>query len=557
MPYNDLSDDPNEWSNGKWFNAILAFTNYWQNYGRDPTTGSMIGGFRFHYTPMVYSEKDDRVDYGEIYPAFTKNVFLTGNMESSFSDTILKFTMNLAVGQMTSDVSTGGYQVICTSNDSPLHANYNVITPDGLDFIVPERPPEWMPLSGRLFMGWRGSNNPSLILMPGDVVSYSVASKNFTCEAVWGDIDAGLRIIGPIPDFREMEDDPNFDIDDFDFDDYMADGDIEGIGSWESFVTVTSQSITDEDGNEHNGYKLVVKKDALVDMILVGGGGAGAGGTIKTDYALPLGPYASRYAVIDLNSGGGGGAGKVLPKTLRVSVGDVLDCYVGDGGPVKMYKYSSNTSLSEAIYLYGDGSDGGNTVIEYTPVNGGRVTMEATGGKGGTSIGAGGTQWYSGGNGASSEAPDATEGSTAITGCKGIVGEPGEYIRITKESNDILVGKITTFLSHVYGGAGGGASGLFNVLKSGDTYLEDGASGYTSANEPAFRSIGGKGAGKGINANASDDVMTLKNTYPRYGGGGGSGSCGRPGASKEYAGPGYNKPGDGASGLILMQFIER
>lgn len=565
VPYDDRSYDPADWSNGKWFNEFIRFTNYWQNFGRDITTGSMVGGFRFHFIPKNSSENDDRVDYGELYPILNKNVFLTGNIEADLGSTVLKFTMNLAVGQMTSDVKTTGYQIGLKYSNVSTVATWRFI-PDGIDFVLPSKPPEWTAPEGYMFLQWTVIGGASY--KPGDVIPYNEArdlksddQRNPMIYAEWVQTNAALCMIQNFIDPSTGE--------------YIDDAFGEGlvydtVGSFDDVFRCVNRSKEETyDGSKYTTIEFEALQDITLSLVLVGGGGGGAGGveepeTFEVDTGLGglndfirgigdvLGTAAKGIATaLHLTSGGAGGAGKVETVTVQMYEGDRISCWVGKGGGVRR---NDGWDVSEP-YHFLEGQTGGATFVLYHPRTGGELTYYAPGGLGGSRNGAGGADWQRGGNGGSRTSAQS-HGATAISGQQGIPGDPkGDTDNKGSNINNLTPGLRTYW----HGGGGGGASALRESVKVGNEWLSFGTN-MGDDDKRYYVSVGGNGAGNGNNAPAQ---YTEGGAY--YGGGGGSGcagcsylvSDGGVGISFRWNTVNYQNPTGGANGLLLMKVNKR
>lgn len=537
MPYNDSSSNPWEWSNGKWFKAFMDFTDYWQNYGRDTITGSMVGGFRFRYIPLSHDEDDDRVNFSDLYPEIDKNVFLTGNTEASFSGNLLKFTMNLAIGQMTSDSNTKGYEVLASDPDSDENKTVRLFVPEGVDLEVPQKPTTWTSPEGSMFKSWMGSDGNEYA--PGTKVAFStIANNDFKLEARWafnhGCIILHRDQIYYYPPTLKSMISPNENISD--------DGD----------YTISF-------GNGDYYY---------AECTVIGGGGAGAGGN-EVDELLTKDNEAVtvvlNFLIQDaakelitksyMEAGGAGGAGELVVRNITINPFDKLRCHVGRGG--KILKESNYWSSRYDKYITGENGeqsyishtrDDGETEMQKIPADGGY-------GGSGDSPYNGGAKFCAGGHGDVRNNPiDSTPGTTAATGQKGIPGTNG------KDHDggwQVVAGKQTVW----FGGAGGGAAGLntrFIVKDDEDESIEHVVGG--GNNGDYYVSKGGNGANDGHSANGNSGQD------PAFGGGGGSGCGGCTYKLGEIPIVGtvlipivthYHDPGDGAPGLIVIQLSKR
>lgn len=547
MPYDDLSGNPDDWSNGKWYKSFLDFTNYWQNYGRDTITGSMIGGFRFVYTPKVSAKEDERVEYGELYPVIDKNVFLTGNTNVTFSDTLMKFTMNLAIGQMTTDANSLGYEIRLTPMTGDEEKNEDVIinTPQGIDVMVPDRPLSWKVPKGKMFGYWTGpgTDGGTVRYNPGDFVKYTVAKtyrdekqgKFFTLSAVWVDVEACLMMtLNPSNNYGEKQ----------------------------SHIGDISHIVTEPTYKGDGKYELTFLSDAIVEATVIGGGGGGAGG-----YSWTKKVSASRTSVgwFDsavnetlsfltetmtgsllmkevMTSGGAGGSGYMGVFTISVSAGDKFICEIGRPGGTD---YDSNVLVPEGG-LYRDGQDGESTTVYLTrnDTSSAMKPYAVKGGTGGKRDGKGGGAYMSGGTGGNCEEKKATRGTTATVKPRGIVGEPGnDYDAPFQDAG------AQTYWS---GGAGGGAAPLNRQFCIGNNYLRGG----NGRDDTWFVSNGGNGASNGKSA-----------TQGMFGGGGGSGCAGYRynmggysaviGYSAPFSITNLHIPAPGGPGAVFLQIRVR
>lgn len=517
FPYNDYSNNPNDWSNGKWYSVFVQFTDYWQNYGRDPITGSMIGGFKFHYEPMESHDTDDRVDYEDLYPIIDKNVFLTGMVDTSFNVGILKFTMNLAVGQMTSDSNSSGYEITLTSD--PDGKDYDMeattLTPDGVDFQLPDRPTWWGVPPDMMFCGWIVSTptDANVSYNAGDTIDYEVARTITKCVANWIPANGAVVMLG----------------------NSLSESDFKKSSSMDEMVLFEVNQ---------DGYVVgTVQRNIMMSITMVGGGGAGAGGMdvpedIDTGWDLfddvanfvqdNLATYVAKKYILE--SGGAGGSGEVKTGTFNLETGDKIYLKVGKGGT----RHNDTAVGNDDFGIYTSGNDGEGTELKitYASTSAGMGEITAGGGFGGKSSGDGGESYNPGGNGGTQH-KDATDGSTTITGQRGDAGSKG------KSSDQVTASQVIVERVLACGGAGGGAAGFNMTVKIG------------SENLGTYQSKGGNGGSNGSDAENG-----------QYGGGGGSGCCGhRPAIAtlgvadiKSLHVWHFQRPANGGDGIIVMYF---
>lgn len=234
-------------------------------------------------------------------------------------------------------------------------------------------------------------------------------------------------------------------------------------------------------GDGYKGYielydsgVLTFNTDAIVDIFLVGGGGAGGNYVQETGDSYP-----------EITGGAGGGGG--YTKTIR------------------NLSYTANEEIPVTIGAGGVSGAGGATHVGEHSANGGARGTTAytncTGGAGGSGGGAGGT--YGGGNGGAGGSNGSNGGDSTYYGTN--LGGTGQGTS-TYEFMDTQL--------RLFAGGGGGGGGINNDSEdsSFDRYGSGGAGG-------------SGGGGKGGNARYADAAAGTPNTG---GGGGGAGSRGNP-----------------------------
>ncbi len=176
FPYNDLSLDPDEWSNGKWYRHLEDLFDRWQNFGLDGN-GEKTGGCTMRFTPA---------DSTLVAP-IEGNVFLIGSLNMSYSVQRLSFSLPLQLASM--KVTGGAVSKVTltlktnTTSQGTLSTTYEVL--QGFPVTVP-LPDEWTDVKeGNVFMGWEYSGG---YIPDGSVHTYTSA---MTLTARWrGPLDA-------------------------------------------------------------------------------------------------------------------------------------------------------------------------------------------------------------------------------------------------------------------------------------------------------------------------------------------------------------------------------
>ena len=240
----------------------------------------------------------------------------------------------------------------------------------------------------------------------------------------------------------------------------------------------------------------------LKDALVVGGGGSGG--------------YTA-------GGGGGGGGVTVLDKERLVPAGDALTVKVGAGGINTVSGWSvqglqgetSTLTFTDGVSLFAYGGGGGGC-YQGKPSSAKTVGHIASGGGGGSGAS------VSGGEPGVNYNPDyGTIGGTSSASLGG--GGGGAFSAATGANGGEGVTNAITGAEVVYGSGGGG--------------------GAKDAGGTPGR--GGTNAGAGVNANAARRGYS---GVPCTGGGGGGGANA---SSQEHA-----KGGDGASGIVVLSFVE-
>ena len=173
--YDDDSDDPERWSNGKWFQKLKEFLDPWQNLNYGIIDGEFVhcGGFRFHYEPQneKYREGDES-DYSELYPVIDENVFLNGSLIAKYGQNLQ--TLSMSMGLITSTMKRvqdvqDYYEVTCDTGVLETYDSFSIKTPVGVRAIAPNPPQDWVYFAGGYrFNNWNGQ------YFPGDRVDLGI-----------------------------------------------------------------------------------------------------------------------------------------------------------------------------------------------------------------------------------------------------------------------------------------------------------------------------------------------------------------------------------------------
>ena len=154
FPYDDSSDDPEKWSNGKWFTHLEELLDFWQNLGLDYKDGEWRVGFTF-----TYSSEDE-----SLFPSFVKNVFMVGSLNRTYVSTQkLAFTLPMTVSSMSGTTSQAETVTLTLRTENANAGGYveeKVIVLKGYDVSVPPCPSGWEQYQpGRAFVGWKASDD--------------------------------------------------------------------------------------------------------------------------------------------------------------------------------------------------------------------------------------------------------------------------------------------------------------------------------------------------------------------------------------------------------------
>lgn len=185
--YDDDSPDQDKWSNGKWFQYLRDFTDFWQNMGRDPTTDSVVGGMQFYFAP--------RADCIDEYPPISCNVFIAGTIEGNFAESnlsILKISIPLRVGRMTSEGVSAGWTVTYYK-DNKQSESFQQFYPIGSSAILAQPPPNWS-VDGRYYDKWVSDNRD--VYYPGQSLAYTGATN---VDMIGGYSSAKRYVVETVP----------------------------------------------------------------------------------------------------------------------------------------------------------------------------------------------------------------------------------------------------------------------------------------------------------------------------------------------------------------------
>ena len=310
MPYDDSSDDPDLWSNGKWWMEFSDLLDYWQNFGFDYETGIRQGGFRLHVGPLK--------GYEDLFPVIDKNVFLAGTCTPSFKVGVMSYTLPVTVARMRrqgSSVPTVKFTFNSgISANEPMEINY----PKGSVVSLPTYNPIWQLASdGRIFIGWkRGDTTYS----QGQRISNVTEDMEFT--GVWTSAKA-----------------------------------IVVVDSSGATPTIYGEGVTYSD-------KLTITGDITkVSIVLVGGGGGGGGKrTINDPIEIEEGFEAGNSFDDVRRAGGGGGAGEVSTSTMSIRKGMAITWVIGKGGGEQSNGGTSEFKVDDVLMLKARGGLGGEVV---------------------------------------------------------------------------------------------------------------------------------------------------------------------------------------------------
>lgn len=180
MPYNDASEDPNDWSNGVWCAWVKNQLDFWQNFGRDPDNNERTGGFKFEFYSLDTT----------LCPDFEYNVFLAGNIQKKYGvgKVTLEFPLQISRMNGASGGSSGNQVTLTLDPDNSEIGDVQTVTVQrGILREAPEMPTSWdyAYQMGLMFDGWstvRGASTPQYTV--GDGTRYAW-TENTTLYAVW------------------------------------------------------------------------------------------------------------------------------------------------------------------------------------------------------------------------------------------------------------------------------------------------------------------------------------------------------------------------------------
>ena len=378
----DSSTDSKRWSNSKWISMLRAMTDRWQ---------MMTDGVRlFMYVPKEkahnvvaldskYSLTDGHINGGTT----SVNAYISQLPLSYSSDSVHKISLSMTFRVGT--IYPKPPVIKMTAVTLKVGSKTKVIQyPSNSYSALPRCPAGMLDESVQIFYAWKVSTTPTIQMYPGD--AFFVGLDAMTLTALYTDLKSK------------------------DCDLYTS----------ESAMTYTVDA---KSGKTH------------VTICAVGGGGAGAVGTIlKTISVHVHGAYIN-----PLNAGGGGGgSGYLSSRKIPISEGDKLYIELGKGGQTK-----SASGGKTSVYL---GETNGKLIVY---ADGG------AGGKSGKTGGSGGAGFKSGGAGGypfvskESDYPDKVKIIASMDGD----GAPEAYG---------LGGASSTYdaasVHYIRGGAGGGGA---------------------------------------------------------------------------------------------------
>lgn len=324
----DSSTDSRRWSNSKWISMLRAMTDRWQ---------MMTDGVRlFMYVPngkahnvvalnSKYSLTDGHINGGTT----SVNAYISQLPLSYSSDSVHKISLSITFRVGT--IYPKPPVIKMTAVTLKVGSKTKVIQyPSNSYSALPRCPAGMLDESVQIFYAWKVSTTPTIQMYPGD--AFFVGLDAMTLTALYTDLKSK------------------------DCDLYTS----------ESAMTYTVDA---KSGKTH------------VTICAVGGGGAGAVGTIlKTVRVRVHNAYIN-----PLNAGGGGGgSGYLSSRKIPISEGDKLYIKLGKGGQTKSASGErTSVYLGETdgkLIVYADGGAGGKSGI--------------TGGSGGTGFKSGGAGGY-------------------------------------------------------------------------------------------------------------------------------------------------------------------
>lgn len=380
----DDSTDSRRWSNSKWISMLRAMTDRWQ---------MMTDGVRlFMYVPKEKAHNVVALDSkysldakGLINGGTTSvNAYISQLPLSYSSDSVHKISLSMTFRVGT--IYPKPPVIKMTAVTLKVGSKTKVIQyPSNSYSALPRCPAGMLDESVQIFYAWEVSTTPTIQMYPGD--AFFVGLDAMTLTALYTDLKSK------------------------DCDLYTSSG------------SVMTYTVDAKSGKTH------------VTICAVGGGGAGAVGTIlKTTSVHVHGAYIN-----PLNAGGGGGgSGYLSSRKIPISKGDKLYIKLGKGGQTK-----SASGEKTSVYL---GETNGKLIVY---ADGG------AGGKSGKTGGSGGAGFKSGGAGGypfvskGSDYPDKVKIIASMDGD----GAPEAYGLGGVSSTDNVAS-----VHYIRGGAGGGGA---------------------------------------------------------------------------------------------------
>ena len=325
----DHSTDSRRWSNSKWISMLRAMTDRWQ---------MMTDGVRlFMYVPkgkahnvVALNSKYSLDADGHINGGMTSvNAYISQLPLSYSSDSVHKISLSMTFRVGT--IYPKPPVIEMTAVTLKVGSKTKVIRyPSNSYSALPRCPAGMLDESVQIFYAWKVSTTPTIQMYPGD--AFFVGLDAMTLTALYTDLKSK------------------------DCDLYTS----------ESAMTYTVDA---KSGKTH------------VTICAVGGGGAGAVGTIlKTISVHVHGAYIN-----PLNAGGGGGgSGYLSSRKIPISEGDKLYIELGKGGQTK-----SASGGKTSVYL---GETNGKLIVYADGGAGGKSGK--TGGSGGAGFKSGGAGGY-------------------------------------------------------------------------------------------------------------------------------------------------------------------
>lgn len=379
----DSSTDSKRWSNSKWISMLRAMTDRWQ---------MMTDGVRlFMYVPKEKAHNVVALDSkysldtdGSINGGTTSvNAYIAQLPLSYSSDSVHKISLSMTFRVGT--IYPKPPVIEMTAVTLKVGSKTKVIQyPSNSYSALPRCPAGMLDESVQIFYAWKVSTTPTIQMYPGD--AFFVGLDAMTLTALYTDLKSK------------------------DCDLYTS----------ESAMTYTVDA---KSGKTH------------VTICAVGGGGAGAVGTIlKTISVHVHGAYIN-----PLNAGGGGGgSGYLSSRKIPISKGDKLYIKLGKGGQTK-----SASGEKTSVYL---GETNGKLIVY---ADGG------AGGKSGKTGGSGGAGFKSGGAGGY---PFVSKGSDYPDKVKIIASMDGDGAPEAYGLGGVSSTYDVASVHYIRGGAGGGGA---------------------------------------------------------------------------------------------------